>query len=314
MTGSRIPFSRTSRTPGFTLVELLTVIGIVTLLLAVLLPSLARARQQARATLCAVHLRQIATGWNIYAHQYRDVAVAGRFPRLDTTDNPRANLYFVGNGWKYRARWFAVLGAQVGLYAYRSPSPDPAEDNTQPVDGEVFLDPAVPERNNTRNYTYGYNFQFLGNSRLKEGGREGDWINWPVRLDRIRSASGTVMAADAMGTAASTPARDRLPYDPTGLATDPRRLGNHAWSLDPPRLTPDGDFCDNNLRNEARSAPEPRHAGRANAVFTDGHVERLHPERLGYVVRDDGTVPLHGEGANQAFSGTGRDDDPPVVR
>lgn len=284
----------------------------MSLLVAVLLPSLAAARQQTRAVVCANNIRQIGMGWHMYAQQWRDVAVAGRFPKISGS----ANLYWVGNGWKYRARWYAMLGAQVKLYAFSKPSPDSALDNTQPVDGDVFLDPEARAYNNARNYPYGYNFQFLGNSRTKIGGGSADWIRWPVTINRIKTPARTVMAADSLGTAASTPREQRLPYDPTGTSanTNPARVVNHGWALDPPRLTATGDFCDDALRGKARSAPDERHRGKANVIFCDIHVERRTAKQLGYVVNDDGTVPLTGQGKNNWFSGTGADLDPPPIQ
>ncbi len=287
------------------------------LLAAILLPSLARARDDAKTTVCANNLRQISLGWSMYAEQHRDAIVAGRMPKFTDPFNSRVNLYYVGNGYKWRPRWYAMLGAQVNLFAFKKPSERSADDNTQRVDGAVFLDPTVPERVNGRNYPFGYNFQFLGNSRLKTNKlSDTDYIRWPVKTAQIRATARTVMAADALGTASSFPTADRLPYDPTGTLTsaaDLPRLGNHAWSLDPPRLTPASDSCDDAFRGQARSAPDPRHQGRSNVSFCDAHMERRTPEQLGYVIQSDGSVPRTGAGTNSLFSGTGSDLDPPAI-
>src|SRR5205809_4904335 len=55
------------RKRAFTLVELLVVIAIITVLLAILLPVLGRAREQARRVQCASNLRQITQAWLMYA-------------------------------------------------------------------------------------------------------------------------------------------------------------------------------------------------------------------------------------------------------
>jgi prepilin-type N-terminal cleavage/methylation domain-containing protein len=54
---------------GFTLVELLVVIGIIAVLIAVLLPALSQAREQARRTVCLNNVRQLVTATLIYANE-----------------------------------------------------------------------------------------------------------------------------------------------------------------------------------------------------------------------------------------------------
>lgn len=54
-------------TRGFSLVELLVVIGIITVLIAILVPTLSKAREAARRTSCASNLRQLGQAFKIYA-------------------------------------------------------------------------------------------------------------------------------------------------------------------------------------------------------------------------------------------------------
>lgn len=61
---------RDGRSAGFTLIELLVVVAIIALLISILLPSLSKARAQARSTLCASRISQLAKAMLIYCDDF----------------------------------------------------------------------------------------------------------------------------------------------------------------------------------------------------------------------------------------------------
>ncbi|MFI4898526.1 MAG: DUF1559 domain-containing protein [Phycisphaerales bacterium JB059] len=305
--------SRPAYLRAFSLIVLLVVIAIIAVLIGVLLPALGSARASARNLICASRMRQVALGWQIYAVDNKDIsapAQPGRYP-----DDSR-NVYSLGNGDQYRPRWFAVIGAAAGFDAYARPSPDPADEHSIQVDGsEVFLCPNAPDWTSTRNYAYGYNHHFLGNTRFVNNNPDDGFINFPIRASSLHTAM-TLLAADSLGTAAGKPEADRTPNRPDG-ARHPNLTaeGGHGYALDPPRLVDGADYADRrNRAPQHRSAPHARHTGKTNASFCDGHVESMTLDQLGYQSAPTGAILAdHENASNQFFSGRSTDDDPPLV-
>lgn len=69
----RTPSRRRAGGAGFTLVELLVVIGIIAILISILMPALSRVQRQAHFVTCASNLRQIAQWGMLYAQDNHGV-------------------------------------------------------------------------------------------------------------------------------------------------------------------------------------------------------------------------------------------------
>jgi prepilin-type N-terminal cleavage/methylation domain-containing protein/prepilin-type processing-associated H-X9-DG protein len=64
--------NRKSQRGGFTLVELLVVIAIIAILASLLLPALAKGKQQAQRVKCISNMKQLTDAWILYAGDYGD--------------------------------------------------------------------------------------------------------------------------------------------------------------------------------------------------------------------------------------------------
>jgi prepilin-type N-terminal cleavage/methylation domain-containing protein/prepilin-type processing-associated H-X9-DG protein len=299
-----------TRPRAFTLIELLVVIAIIAVLIGILLPALGNARHSARGTICSARMAQVALGWSIYADENRGMVVPGQPGRF--ADDAK-NIYFVGNGYQYRPRWYAMMGASAGFFAFAEPRPELDYEHSTQVTNEIFLCPSTPDWTSTRNAPYGYNYQFLGNTRFRGDVEGGGFVNFPILIDRI-DGSRTILAADCMGTAAGKPEADRTPNLPSGdRHPQLTAMGGHGYALDPPRLTESSDYADTKFPGpQHRSGPDARHLKRANASFGDGHVATMSLEQMGYIKNSDGSIAHSGPGTTNAmFSGDGTDRDPP---
>ena len=162
-----------ARARGFTLVELLVVIGVVALLLAVLLPALNRVRESGRATQCAARLRDHGLAFVQYAQDSR-----GYVPRT-------YNAYWSDR----RPAWPLVAGRYL--------VPDEPWDRT--MWDETFGEKLVGELDVFRCPSHplgGVVGSFLINAFAFE-----TRPNWrptgPVKLSAVRNAPGVVWIAEA---------------------------------------------------------------------------------------------------------------------
>ncbi len=121
---------------GFTLIEVLVVVAIISVVLAVLFPTLHRARSLARRLKCAGNLRQIAVAWHLYLDDHDGAFLKG--PNMNTqfggikvnddeTDERPLNRY---------------LGqrADVSVSDHRSVFYCPGDTRTNNVLGKVFFE------------------------------------------------------------------------------------------------------------------------------------------------------------------------------
>ncbi len=152
---------------GFTLIELLVVVAIIAVLVAVLLPALSTARKSAKQVVCKTNLKQIATGFMLYANDNNST--------LPLMFAPDWSACWYGwndqsSGYLYpylHAYYIGCTLRSCGLPNGRSP----------------LSCPEVPTTDSTSDiyYTYGYN-KIIGRPWNKEVARKLDKYPEPTRV------------------------------------------------------------------------------------------------------------------------------------
>ena len=86
-----------NRRKGFTLIELMVVVSIIAVLISILLPSLGRAREQARSVVCQTHLRALAQAFRMFSVDHQ-----GRLPGVGGGD--------INTHWDWLGPWRCCYG------------------------------------------------------------------------------------------------------------------------------------------------------------------------------------------------------------
>jgi len=87
------------RRRGFTLVELLVVIGIIALLISILLPALSKAREDAKRIRCMSNQRQLVLAWLLYCQDHKGAMVSANTQTVPASGPPGPGFWsWIGGG------------------------------------------------------------------------------------------------------------------------------------------------------------------------------------------------------------------------
>ena len=249
---------------GFTLVELLVVIGIIALLISILLPSLNRARQQAQSIKCSSNLRTIGQAIQLYANGNKGY-VPGPFTYVPPGVTSPSGATFGGGNivWMYvslmgRVPFAGPGGTEVGVYGTQYLQV--ASDNPTTFRATGLACPtSVPLVNGGTGVfaglTYGLN-NFGQQVQPPAASAGAPLLSTPTKYSKIRPPTRVVMAADAFRNLAATG------FDFTLNTKRPNAVYPYNGTFAP-------------AETPGRLFPNTLHNGSANYLFADGHVANV---------------------------------------
>ncbi len=239
---------------AFTLIELLVVVAIIALLIAIMLPGLAGVRERARQTRCASNLRQLITGWMLYANDYQERAMPLAYWQAQDIADGEQIFWYGSHGTSTRPpdhqRGFIAPYLSGGLFersVFECPS--------QPWG---TYRPQGPNARDVRwiTTTYGYNGYYLSPEKTPGWGETIGFRPWR-RVSDVPSPSELLVFADTL--LRSSPARSTALLDPPLLFMG-SGLGTSVWEENAfPTL-------------ESRHGTKAAEMGVANAAKSDGSV------------------------------------------
>jgi prepilin-type N-terminal cleavage/methylation domain-containing protein/prepilin-type processing-associated H-X9-DG protein len=245
---------------GFTLVELLVVIGIIALLIAILLPSLSAARDSAAGLKSLSNLRQLGIGIQQYKNANR-----GFYPGHSSPSNQVP-----------RTRWADYMYPYLNATeVYMSPllSEDERLRMNKPFAHTVDQDTGAEIPGKTIKFGgYGYNYQYLGNSR-----NPGGVAPYHANDSIIRASAQTIAISDTNGSKNGGSiwiSEGVYAIDPPLMSVDLGSKGSRKTSATPG--PGNYSYAGGNDGDPAyRSTPAERNKKKVNIVFCDGHAEAM---------------------------------------
>lgn len=180
------------RPGGFTLIELLVVVAVIALLIAILLPSLTRAKELARRSQCAANLHQLGCFVAVYMTDYNDKV----YPVLVPSWIDIWGACYLPDAWM--ASWWDQQAGRYGL--------TPASVTCPSVPGYVMGKWGVGDWvwYNTGAYNIAYNY--FGGPEVHATGRISYWKDFELtaaRTARESNASTRYLAMDRVNIPAS---------------------------------------------------------------------------------------------------------------